>query len=210
MSTLNLIISTDWSNPLLAVCLPWIRLCNSTKALMSDMFVFLLLWRVDTRHQPPARPQTKVTEIYDISDQFFDHPISCKYYCFYPGVCSYYIPWLWLWSFRAWVSMGAKGAWHLYNFWTALSGTRRFWQFYYIMLCFTLKIWGFTSVWHPLLQIPNSSPEFSTKTIKDQYTQTMVAWSVWRQSAKCAATIAHILSSRFLPILERTFWVLLG
>ena len=28
----------------------------------------------------------------------------------------------------------------------------------YIMLCFTLEFWGFTSDWHPLFQIPNSSP----------------------------------------------------
>ena len=59
---------------------------------------------------------------------------------------------------RAWVSTGAKGAWHLQNFWTVLSGTHGFWQFYYTTLCFTLKIWGFTTDWHPLLQIPNSSP----------------------------------------------------
>ena len=26
------------------------------------------------------------------------------------------------------------------------------------MLCFTLEFWGFTSDWHPLFQIPNSSP----------------------------------------------------
>ena len=26
------------------------------------------------------------------------------------------------------------------------------------MLCFTLKIWEFTSEWHPLFQITNSSP----------------------------------------------------
>ena len=45
-----------------------------------------------------------------------------------------------------WVSTGAKGAWHPHHFWTVLSGTHGFWQFYYIMLCFTLKIWGFTSV----------------------------------------------------------------
>ena len=63
--------------------------------------------------------------------------------------------------FRAWVSTGTKGAWHLQNFWTVLSGTLRFWQFYYIMLCFTLKIWGFTSDWHPLFQIPNWSPEYT-------------------------------------------------
>ena len=45
-------------------------------------------------------------------------------------------------SHRAWVSTGATGAWHLQNFWTALSGTRWFWQFYYITLCFPLKILG--------------------------------------------------------------------
>ena len=52
-----------------------------------------------------------------------------------------------------------KDAWHLRNFWTVMSGTRWFWQFYYIMLCCTLEFWGFTSDWHPLFQIPNSSPE---------------------------------------------------
>ena len=62
-------------------------------------------------------------------------------------------------AIRAWVSTGAKGAWHPLNFWTVMSGTRWFWQFYYIMLCFTLKFWGFTSDWHPLFQIPNSSPD---------------------------------------------------
>ena len=50
------------------------------------------------------------------------------------------------------------GAWHPQNFWTVLSGTRWFWQFWYIMLYFTLNIWGFTSDWHPLFQILNSSP----------------------------------------------------
>jgi hypothetical protein len=54
---------------------------------------------------------------------------------------------------RAWVSTGSKGAWHLRNFCTVMSGTRWFWQFYYI-----IKFWGFTSDWHPLFQIPNSSP----------------------------------------------------
>ena len=39
-----------------------------------------------------------------------------------------------------------------------MSGTRWFWQFYYIMLCFTFEFWGFTSDWYPLFQIPNSSP----------------------------------------------------
>ena len=42
---------------------------------------------------------------------------------------------------RAWVSMGATGAWHLQNFWTVLSGTHRFLKFYYIMLCLTLRKW---------------------------------------------------------------------
>ena len=51
---------------------------------------------------------------------------------------------------RAWVSTGAKGAWHPQNSGTFLSGTRGFWQFHYI-------IWIFTSDWHPLFQIPNSS-----------------------------------------------------
>ena len=36
---------------------------------------------------------------------------------------------------------GAKGAGHLWNFWTELSVTRWFWQFYYIMLCF--NFWPF-------------------------------------------------------------------
>ena len=59
---------------------------------------------------------------------------------------------------RAWVSTGAKGAWHPRKFWTVMSGTRWFWQFYYIMLCCTLEFWGLTDDWHPMLQIPNSSP----------------------------------------------------
>ena len=64
----------------------------------------------------------------------------------------------WLRGVRAWVSTGAKGALHPLNFWTVMSGTRSFWQFYYIMLCCTIEFWGFTSDWHPLFQIPNSSP----------------------------------------------------
>ena len=63
-----------------------------------------------------------------------------------------------LYLIRAWISTGAKGAWHPLNFWTIMSGTRVFGQFYYIMLCLTLKICGFTNDWHPLFQIPNSSP----------------------------------------------------
>ena len=39
-----------------------------------------------------------------------------------------------------------------------MSGTRGFCQFYYMRLCYTLEFWGFTSDWHPLFQIPNSSP----------------------------------------------------
>ena len=46
---------------------------------------------------------------------------------------------------RAWVSTGGKGAWHPRNFWTVMSDTHWFWQFYYIMFCFTLEFWGFTS-----------------------------------------------------------------
>ena len=61
---------------------------------------------------------------------------------------------------RAWVSMGAKGAWHPLNFWTVMSGTRWFWQFYYTMLCCTLAFWEFASDWHPLFQISNSSPVY--------------------------------------------------
>ena len=61
---------------------------------------------------------------------------------------------------RAWVIKGAEGAWHLQIFWTILSGTNKFWQFYYIILCFNFKIWVFTSDWHPLFQIPNSSPVY--------------------------------------------------
>ena len=68
-------------------------------------------------------------------------------------------------SYRAWVSTGTKGAWHPWNFWTVMSGTRWFWQFYYIMLCFTLEFWGFTSEWHPLVQIPNSSPVSNRKSL---------------------------------------------
>ena len=63
-------------------------------------------------------------------------------------------------SIRAWVSTGAKGAWHPQNVWTVMSGTRWFWQFYNIMVCCTLKLWEFTSDWHLLFQIPNSSPEY--------------------------------------------------
>jgi hypothetical protein len=43
--------------------------------------------------------------------------------------------------YRAWVSMGAKGAWYPLNFWTVMTGTRWFWQFYYMMLCCTLEFW---------------------------------------------------------------------
>ena len=67
------------------------------------------------------------------------------------------------WLSRAWVSTGAKGAWHPWNFWTVMSGTRWCWQFYYIMLCCTLRFWGFTSDWHPLFQIPNSNPVIITE-----------------------------------------------
>ena len=71
-----------------------------------------------------------------------------------------YVPGKWtLFILRARVSTGAKGAWHLWNFWTVMSGTRWFWQFYYIIFCFTLEFWGFTSDWPPLFQIPNSSPD---------------------------------------------------
>ena len=59
---------------------------------------------------------------------------------------------------RAWVSTGAKGAWHPLNFWTVMSGTHWFWQIYNIMLCCTLDFLGFTNDWHPLFQISNSSP----------------------------------------------------
>ena len=62
------------------------------------------------------------------------------------------------WFDRAWVSTDAKGAWHSRKYWTVISGTRWFCQFYYIMLCYILGFWGFTSDWHPLFQIPNSSP----------------------------------------------------
>ena len=60
--------------------------------------------------------------------------------------------------YRAWVSMGAKGAWYPLNFWTVMSGTRWFWQFYYILLSCTHDFWEFTSDWRLLFQIPNSSP----------------------------------------------------
>ena len=39
---------------------------------------------------------------------------------------------VWLEIGKAWVCTGAKGAWHPGSFWTVLSGTRGFWQFYYI------------------------------------------------------------------------------
>ena len=51
---------------------------------------------------------------------------------------------------RDWVSTGAKSVWHPRNFWTVMSRTRWFWQFYYLMLCCTLEFWGFTSDWHLL------------------------------------------------------------
>ena len=38
--------------------------------------------------------------------------------------------------YRAWVSTGAKGAWHPQNFWAVMSGTCVFWQFYFIILNF--------------------------------------------------------------------------
>ena len=63
------------------------------------------------------------------------------------------------WFDRAWVSTDAKGAWHSRKYWTVISGTRWFCQFYYIMLCYILGFWGFTSDWHPLFQISNSSPD---------------------------------------------------
>ena len=69
---------------------------------------------------------------------------------------------------RAWVSTGATGVWHPQNFWTVLSGTRWFWQFYYIPLCFTLKIWGFTSDWHYL--IGTCSFKFPTQALSVAHT----------------------------------------
>ena len=63
----------------------------------------------------------------------------------------------------SWVSMGA---WHPHNFWTEMSGNRWFWQFYYIMLCCTLEFWRFTSDWHPLFQIPNSSSDTQSRCIE--------------------------------------------
>ena len=59
---------------------------------------------------------------------------------------------------RTWVSTGAKGAWQPRIFWIVMSGTRWFWQFYYIMFCCTLEFWGFISDLHPLFQTHNSSP----------------------------------------------------
>ena len=51
-----------------------------------------------------------------------------------------YVPGKWtLFILRAWVSTGANGAWHLRNFLTIMSGTRWFWQLYYIMFYFTLE-----------------------------------------------------------------------
>ena len=52
-------------------------------------------------------------------------------------------------------SKDARGAWNPRKFWTVMSGTHRFCQFYHIGLCFTLEFWRFTSDWHPLFQIPN-------------------------------------------------------
>ena len=37
-------------------------------------------------------------------------------------------------------STGVTGAWYPWNFWTVVSGTRWFWQFYYRTWCFTIKI----------------------------------------------------------------------
>ena len=58
------------------------------------------------------------------------------------------------------IRAGLELAWvpRVLNFWTVMSGTRWFWQFYYILLFCTLEFWGFTGDWHPLFQIPNSSP----------------------------------------------------
>ena len=42
------------------------------------------------------------------------------------------------------------------------AGNRRIFGLYCsapVTLCFTLKMWGFTSNWHPLFQFPNSSPD---------------------------------------------------
>ena len=46
-------------------------------------------------------------------------------------------------------------------FWTVMSGTCWFWQFYYIMLYCTLEFEDLLviGIWHPLLQILNSSSE---------------------------------------------------
>ena len=46
-------------------------------------------------------------------------------------------------AYRARVSTVARGAWHQQNFWTAMSGTCGFGQFYYIKLCFTVSPFKF-------------------------------------------------------------------
>ena len=67
---------------------------------------------------------------------------------------------------RAWVSTSAKSVWHPQNFWTVMSDTRWFWQFYYIMLCCSLEFRGFTSDWHSLFQFPNSSTGCWSKIVE--------------------------------------------
>ena len=55
------------------------------------------------------------------------------------------------------------------------------------MLCFILEFWGFTSAWHPLFQLPNSSP-----------------FSNWKKKIRIVLIILHIKNSlwkvRFLQI----------
>ena len=64
-----------------------------------------------------------------------------------------------------------------------MSCTRWFWQFYYIILCCTLEFWGFTSDWHPLFQIPNSSPVQSCKDQGlDQKLQTRLKSRIFQKS----------------------------
>ena len=90
---------------------------------------------------------------------------------------------------RAWNSTSATGAWHPRNFWIVLSGTRWFWQFYYITLCFTLKIWRFTSDWHPptVSNSLNSSPAASA-ICNNRRTHQSLCWG-WHAEFSVGSTI---------------------
>ena len=52
------------------------------------------------------------------------------------------------------------------------------------MVCFTLEVWGFNSDWHPLFQIPNSSPAFPPSKNHPFYSMTFKC-SCQGQPLKC-------------------------